>query len=158
MKTRAGGGDFSAVVMRARRMAGNRHHLSLVLALSFVIFGATVAQAGVITGSILSVNLTNPLPMTGNGVSQITVTLFSSGIGNNPGRISVGSTAPDRYGDQNAQAGLNVSFVTADAVNITLTPSSSSPRHRPSRQASNEKSWKSVGAAHIGKSVNRRLA
>ena len=37
MKTRAGGGGFSAVVMRARRMAGNRHHLSLVLALSFVI-------------------------------------------------------------------------------------------------------------------------
>ena len=122
MKTRAGGGGFSAVVMRARRMAGNRHHLSLVLALSFVIFGATVAQAGVITGSILSVNLTNPLPMTRNGVSQITFTLFSSGIGNNPGRISVSSTAPNRYGDQNTQAGLNVSFVTVDAVNITLTP------------------------------------
>ena len=105
-----------------RRMAGNRHHLGLVLALSVVIFGAKVAQAGVITGSILSVNLTNPLPMTGNGVSQITFTLSSSGIGNNPGRISVSSTAPNRYGEQNAQAGLNVSFVTADAVNITLTP------------------------------------
>ena len=60
--------------------------------------------------------------MEGNGVSQITFTLSGRGIGNNPERISVSSTAPNRYGDKNAQAGLNVSFVSADAVNITLTP------------------------------------
>jgi hypothetical protein len=117
METLSGGGLFPAAVVRARRTVGKRRLLSVVLALGVVIFGVTASQATVITASILSVNLPNPLPAGGNGVSQITFTLASTGIGNNPGRISVSSTAPNRYGDQNAQAGLNVAFISADAVN-----------------------------------------
>jgi hypothetical protein len=122
MKTLFGGGSFPAAVVRARRTVGKRRLLGVVIAFCVVIFGAKAAQATVITASILSVNLPNPLPAGGNGVSQITFTLASTGIGDNPGRIGVSSTAPNRYGDQNAQAGLNVTKVSADAVNVTLTP------------------------------------
>ncbi len=122
METLSRGGFFSAVVVRARRTVGNRRLLSVAIALGVVIFGANAAQASKVTAAILGVNLPNPVSMEGNGVSQITFTLSGRGIGNNPERIGVSSTAPNRYGDKNAQAGLSVVFVSADAVNITLTP------------------------------------
>lgn len=88
------------------------------------------AQGGVITASILSVNLTNPVTTMGNGLSQITFSLFSPGIGReanlgtSPADISVSSSpGVDRYaGIGGTQAGLNVSFVGRDVVNVTLTP------------------------------------
>jgi hypothetical protein len=122
METLSLGAFYSPVAERAKRAVRNRRLLSVVVTLGIVIFGANAALASRITASILSVDLPNPVSMAGNGVSQITFTLSSRGIGNNPQRIGVSSTAPNRFGDRNAQAGLNVSFVSADAVNITLTP------------------------------------
>lgn len=85
MKTLFGGGSFPAAVVRARRTVGMRRLLGVVIAFSVVIFGAKAAQATVITASILSVDLPNPLPAGGSGVSHITFTLASTGIGDNPG-------------------------------------------------------------------------
>jgi hypothetical protein len=94
------------------------------------LFGPAAAQAGTVTASILSVNLKNPVTANGNGVSQITFSVFSRGIGRqanlgtNPAGISVSSMpGVDKYkGIGGTQAGLNVAFVGNDVVNITLTP------------------------------------
>src|SRR5437868_5072849 len=94
------------------------------------LFGPAAAQAGKVTASILSVNLKNPVAANGNGVSQITFTVYSTGIGRqanigtNPAGISVSSMpGVNRYkGAGGTQAGLNVGFVGNDVVNITLTP------------------------------------
>ena len=94
------------------------------------LFGPAAAQAGKVTASILSVNLKNPVSAAGNGVSQITFSVYSPGIGRqanigtNPAGISVSSSpGVDKYkGIGGTQAGLNVSFVGNNVVNITLTP------------------------------------
>ena len=121
METLSGGGFFPAAVVRARRTVGKRRLLGVVLALGGVIFGVTAAQATVITASILSVNLPNPLPAGGNGVSQITFTLASTGIGNNPGRTGQQYCAQSLRRPERPSR-FEVAFISADAVNITLTP------------------------------------
>src|SRR5579883_465562 len=90
----------------------------------------TDAQAGRVVASILSVNLTNPVTANGNGVSQITFSVYSPGIGRqanigtSPAGISVSSSpGVNRYGGiGGTQAGLNVGFAGNYVVNITLTP------------------------------------
>jgi hypothetical protein len=87
----------------------------------------TVAHARRQRASILEVNLTNPVAM-GNNVSAITFTVMNTGIGRManlgmlPADISV--TSPDglRYQSMKLQAGLNVTFVGMDIVNLQLVP------------------------------------
>jgi len=102
----------------------------LAAGLAFGLCAAGGAQAGVITASILSVDLKNPVVAAGNGVSQITFSFASNGIGRlanigtEPADISVSSMPGiNRYvGVSGEQAGLRVSFATTNAVNLTLTP------------------------------------
>jgi hypothetical protein len=101
-----------------------------VLGLLLGLFGPATAQAAKVQATILSVNLKNPVAANGNGVSQITFSVESPGIGRrenigtNPADISVSSRpGADRYhGAGGTQAGLDVGFVGKDVVNITLTP------------------------------------